>query len=413
MIRAVDTILTLALAAVIALPAGAEGLRVRTSLGATYAWAPAYSLDAALGFANRQTETASLRLMWNKTAGAFRFEIHSQTGYAQGSDVAYGAALAPFLPAAPPATYFDMTQTWLSAANRAAVSTIDRLNVTYTTESLVLRVGRQAITWGSGTVFHPADIVAPFSPSATDTSYKTGADMVYLQYLFESGADVQLIGVPRPAVAGGPVDYASSTYAARARTDLGSLEASLMLAHDRGDTVGSLSLSGALGGASWNAEYVGWQLAGGGGYMPSWLANISNFGTFFGLSTAYFAEAYHNGFGVDSSVALDSLPASLSKRMATGQVFYAGRDFLALGARIQITPDLTLSPTTLVSFDDHSSLFGLSASYTLSDNTSLMLSYFRPIGSGGTEFGGRETATGSGVFATPAETLGLRLVHYF
>jgi len=390
----------------------AQGLRVRSTLGSWATLAGADSVDATLGYQNRQTLGGGIRVIWAPSAGPFRFEIHNHTSMTQGGDVAFAAALAPLLPAPPPATLFDLTQTWLMNGDTVATNTFDRLNVSFTSPNLVLRAGRQAITWGSGTVFHPGDIVAPFAPNAVDTTYKTGVDMIYAQYLFQSGADIQAIAVPRPAVTGGPVVHDSSTFALRSRAANDSLDASVLLARDRGDLVAGLGLGGALGGASWNAEYLNWQLAGGGSY-PSWLFSVSNFGALFGSNIAYFAEYFHNGFGVSPALALDALPASLTKRLATGQVFFAGTDFLALGAQVQLSPDVVLAPNAIVSLNDHSVLAGLVLNVTLGDNTDLVVNATHPMGSAGTEFGGRETSAGSGVYLGPAQSVAVKVVHFF
>lgn len=412
MIRAAKTLGLLALSALFSQPAFADGVSVRTSFASSGAWSDGSSLDAALGFQKRTTSSGGARFMWNKSAGAFRFEIHSHLAFAKGSDVAYATLLAPFVPTPAPATYFNLTQTWLSSSDTVVQNTVDRLNMSFSTPNFVVKVGRQAITWGSGTVFHPGDIVAPFSPNAIDTSYKTGADMVYLQYLFDNGADIQAIAVPRAAVLNGPVTYDSSTFALKGHVEAGSLDTSLMLARDRADTVASVGLSGALGGASWNAEYVHWALAGG-AVHPSWLINISNFGTLLDRNISYFAEYYHNGFGVDASTPLDSLPVSLTKRMSTGQVFYAGLDYLALGALVQLSPDLTIAPNAIVSLGDRSTLAGVSVNYVLGDNTNLVFAYFRPFGAQGTDFGGRETSLGSGIYGGAPNSASLQLVHFF
>ncbi|NOX73340.1 MAG: hypothetical protein GXP03_06885, partial [Alphaproteobacteria bacterium] len=361
-----------------------------------------------LGFQNRRTASGSARLMWGKNTGPFRFEIHSRLSFSQGDDVAFSA----FFPVPLPATLFDLTTSWLSNTNTSVTNTIDRLSVTYSTNNMVLKIGRQAITWGSGMVFHPGDIVAPFAPNALDTAYKPGADMIYGQVLFDSGADIQLIAVPRGAVLNGPILFSASTYALRGQFQLASLDASLMLARDRGDSVASVGLSGALGGASWNAEYVGWRLADGTAY-PSYLFNISNFSTLGTLNISYFGEYFHNGFGVAAAVPLDALPASLSKRMSTGQVFLPGMDFLALGAALQVTPDLSVSPSALLSLDDRSALASLGVNYTLGDNTNFVVNYSQPFGPVGSEFGGRETSAGSGVYGMPPRSLSLQLVHFF
>lgn len=390
----------------------ADGFRIRSEISANRVWANAASLDTALGFGERQTMAASMRLMWEKTAGPFRFEVHSHLGATQGDNVAYARALAPFIATPPPATLFDLTSVVYIDGNTRVLNTIDRLSVSYANENFVLKVGRQALTWGSGLVFHPSDIVAPFAPNAFDTAYKPGVDMIYGQYLFESGADIAGIIVPRAAIIGGGIDGDSSTYALRGQFVLGSLDSQIMLAVDRGDTVASLGFSGALGGAAWNAEYIGWRLANGQTH-PSWLLNISNFGTLGTMNISYFGEYFHNGFGVGSGVALDALPASLSKRMATGQEFLPGVDFLAVGAALEVTPDLTISPNTIFSLNDGSALAGLTVNYTLGDNSNLVFNYSHPFGPLGSEFGGREVSAGSGVYGAAQRTATLQFVHYF
>jgi len=411
-IRAANLCLSAAAALCVASPLLAEGLRVRSEVGTSITTADATSFDTLLGFQNMNNTTGGLRFMWDHAAGPVRFEFHASVGVLHGQALAYAAALAPSLPPTPPATLLNMTSTWMINADTAAIGTIDRASVSYTTDNLVLKVGRQAITWGSGTVFHPSDIVAPFSPSAIDTSYKPGVDMVYAQYLFDNGADLQAIAVPRALVTGGPVSFDASTYALLGSMTLGPLDGRLTLAKDRGDTVAGVGLSGPLGGASWNAEYVHWTLASGATH-PSWLFNISNFSSLGGLNIAYFAEYFHNGFGVDASVPFDALPASLTKRMSTGQVFNAGPDFLALGAQVQMSENFSLMPSAVISLNDRSAIASLGASLTLGDNTDLSFSYMQPIGADGTEFGGRETSAGSGVFIGPSKSVSLRLVHFF
>jgi len=407
-IRTASFIIALCLAA----PAEAEGFKIRLQAGLNGGWSDASSLATSLGYPARFSQTGSARLMWDKSFGDLRVEVHSQLNFAHGDDVALATALAPFLPTPVPATLFNLTSTLSSTATGSVTNTIDRLSISYTTNNLVLRVGRQAITWGSGMVFHPGDIVAPFSPNAVDTSYKAGADMVYGQYLFDNGADIQVIAVPRAATLGGPIAFNSSTYAVRARSNFGVLDGSLMYARDRGDNVAAASLSGPLGEASWNAEYVHWTLASG-AVHPSWLFNISNYGTLGDWNISYFAEYFHNGFGVGSGVTLAALPASLTKRMATGQVFYAGQDFLSLGGNIAMTADLSLAPNAIISLMDGSTLAGLTINYTLGDNTNLVFNYVHPFGGDGTEFGGRETTVGSGIFSGPSQSALLQIVHYF
>ncbi|HGG06107.1 MAG TPA: hypothetical protein ENK28_11675 [Aliiroseovarius sp.] len=409
MIRAASLIAAFGLTAT---SAAAEGIQVRTEMGGELAWVEAYSLDGMLGFENQQTLLGNARLIWTGSAGDFSFEAALQLGIASGDKVALTTAMALFLPPTPPSTWANLTAALVTDPTTGVLANVDRLSVTWANENLVLKAGRQAITWGSGLVFHPTDIVAPFAPNAIDTTYKPGVDMLYGQYLFDSGADIQAIAVPRPLVAGGAVDIDASTLALRGQFQLGNFDASLMLAFDRGDTVASLGLSGALGEATWNAEYIGWQLADG-SFKPSWLVNISNFSTLGDVNVQYFGEYFHNGFGVASGTPLNALPPSLIKRLSTGQVFLTGRDYLALGAAFQVSADLTLSPNAIVSLNDGSALLGIGLDYALGDNTNIMFNYSQPAGPTGTSFGGLETFGGSGIFVRPANTASLKLVHYF
>ena len=394
-----------------ALPAASEGLSVRAELGFAGYWAPPASLDAALGFSSRQGGSGSARLMWDENLGNLRAELHVLLGAAKGTEVLYAGAIAPFLPPAPPATLLPLS---FAAVNgdTAYGARIDRLSLTWSNENLVFKVGRQAITWGEGLVFHPGDIVAPFAPNAADTSYKPGVDMAYGQILFENGADIQAVWVPRPLVAGGAISPAASTLALRGAFQIGEVDTAVMLARDRGDWVGSVGLAGPLGDASWKAEYVGWKLAGG-AYRPSWLVNLSNFATLGDVSISYFGEYFRNGFGVAPGTAATALPPGLLKRLGTGQVFLAGRDYLALGAAFQVTPDLSATPSALLSLNDGSAMFSLGVDWAMGDNTNLTLNLARPVGAPGSSFGGIETSPGSGIFASPATSANLKLVRFF
>lgn len=408
--RAFSLILSAGLLASTAAQAG--DFRVRTSMSMSGGWSDATAFGTSLGLQNRANKDASLRLMWDHSTGPFRFEIHSQMNATQGHNLPFGIAALGVVPTPLPSTLLDLSQSWYLDANTSVTNTIDRLNVQWSSANMVVKLGRQAITWGNGLFFHPSDIVAPFAPNAIDTAYKTGADMIYLQYLFDSGTDVQAIYVPRGTTLGGAVAFNSSTYAMRGKLALGSLDTALMLAKDRGDTVAGLSLSGALGGASWNAEALQWVLADG-TRVPSWLLNISNYGTLGDWNVSYFGEIFHNGFGADASVEYGTLPAALTKRMSTGQVFFPGRDFLALGAQLQVSPDLSFAPSAIVSLNDRSTLATLTVNYTLGDNTNLVFNVSSPFGADGTEFGGRETAVGSGIFLGPDRSATLQLVHFF
>ena len=407
MIRATSISLVALLAAA---PVFAD-TRYKTEFGFNYSNPDATSYETALGYDPISAVSTGIRAMTDGSEGNLRYEVHANLSYMDGNFVDL-LKLEEASSTAPPATLFDLTAKSNVGTNGRLTANLDRASVSYTTDQTVLKIGRQAITWGMGSVFHPGDFVAPFSPSAIDTSFKPGVDMIYGQYLFDSGADIQAIYVPRPETAGGSVSRDASTVALRGYTTLGAVDAALTLAEDRGDQVVSLGLSGSLGGIGWKAEYVDWSLASGSA-DPSWVISAMNFGSLGEWNTTYFAEYYHNGFGTSSSTALDALPAELLKRMSTGQVFYAGSDFLALGGSIGISPDIGLSPSAIISMEDRSALLSLAANVTIGDNANLAFSILTPVGDDGTEFGGRETSAGSGIYVGASPSIGFTATQYF
>jgi hypothetical protein len=277
----------------------------------------------------------------------------------------------------------------------------------------VVRVGRQALTWGSGLVFRPMDLFDPFSPTATDTEYKPGVDMLYVQRLFHDGSDLQFIVAPRPEHFGGPVTVDASSAALHYHAALLGHQITLLAARDHGDWVTGLGVNGALGGATWNAEIVPTVLQAG-GVRVSALANISDAVTLFRRNATVFGEYFHNGFGVvGEPFTLAQLPPELLDRLARGQVFDTRQDYLAGGMTLEVTPLLTVSPTLIVDLNDGSVLPLAAATYSLSDSLTLVGGFQAPIGRARTEFGGLPISPANPLLIAPPRQLYIQLRRYF
>jgi hypothetical protein len=91
----------------------------------------------------------------------------------------------------------DLTHVISDHDDRILIHRLDRLHLGYTGDKIVLRVGRQAVSWGNGLIYNPVDFFNPFDPSAIDKEYKTGDDMLYGQYLTDQGNDWQFVSVWR------------------------------------------------------------------------------------------------------------------------------------------------------------------------------------------------------------------------
>jgi len=370
------------------------------------------SVEAALGAKDSDEALASLRLTWEPTFGPWSLQVHGLASVEDGPAVALSRAEASVLPA-PPATWLNLTATFANRDNLEGQATIDRLAVAYTTPDLVVRVGRQAITWGSGLVFRPMDLFDPFSPSATDTEWKPGVDMLYVQRLFPDGSDVQFIVAPRPARQGGSPTSDASSAAVHVHTTIAGDQATFLLARDHGDWVAGVGLNGALGGATWNVELVPTFLRRGGTRVSA-LANISDAVTLFGRNATVFAEYFHNGFGdINTALALATLPPELADRLARGQLFNTRRDYLAGGLTLEVTPLFTVSPTLIADLNDGSVLALAAGTWSLGDNLTLIAGAQAPIGPARTEFGGLPLSTGSPILFAPPAQVYAQLRRYF
>ncbi len=399
-------------ASLLAGPALADPVTLRLDLGGSFDRAAADSVDALLGYRTRQTLDAKARLMWQGNAGDIGFEAHVLLGYQAGDNVGFSMAIAGMMPAAPPASFFDLSTNVYSDSRQSLTARLDRLSVSYSSQNFVLKLGRQAVTWGSGMVFRPSDIIAPFAPNAIDTAYKPGVDMAYAQVLFDNGNDLAAVFVPRRAVAGGALAWDQSTLALRSTLLLGDYDGTVLLARDHGDTLLNLGLGGPLGNAAWNVELGQWVLADGSKPMNI-LANISNSGALGDMNISYFAEYFHNGFGVDTATPLGALPPALATRLATGQLFNVGQDFLALGAQLGVSAGVTVSPSLISSLNDGSLFAAVQAGVSVRDNLDINFNASQGFGPNGTAFGGRETATGAGVYMRAPFHFGLNITRYF
>ena len=158
-----------------------------------------------------------LKFAWDKGTWDMRADYHG--GFLYCDRIEYTRNLPPgsklFVRRLPSdrTRLFDLTKIIGDQGKQAAFHRLDRLSVGYTGPRAVLRFGRQAVTWGNGMVYTPMDIFNPFDPTAVDTEYKTGDDMLYGQYLRDNGDDWQSVLVFRRDLISGDLDSDVSSLA--------------------------------------------------------------------------------------------------------------------------------------------------------------------------------------------------------
>jgi len=289
---------------------------------------------------------------------------------------------------------------------------LDRFYFDHTTEQTVIRVGRQAISWGNGLLYNPMDFFNPFDPAAIDKEYKTGDDMIYGQYLQQSGNDWQAVWVGRRDLQGDVTSRVTST-AAKYHAFVGEFEVDALLAVHYDDPTAAIGGVANAGGGivrgdivATNAE-TGNFLSGVLNYSYSWIG--------FDKNMSGVVEYYHNGFGISNG---DYSPSSLAnhpellKRLARGELFTLAQNYIAAGVTIEMSPLWLFTPTLFNNLNDHSGLLQLTSLHDIKQDMQLILALNLPYGKTGTEFGGIDSGVPGRPWSVGASAF-LQLAWYF
>lgn len=344
---------------------------------------------------------ANLRLNLKLKSGRWAFDSSYQLLALQGDGLAITG------PPNDDRRLFNLTDVISESSDSAIVQRLDRLWLGYTSEKAVVRIGRQALSWGNGLFYAPMDLVNPFDPASVDTEYKSGDDMVYVQYLQDNGNDVQVAYVARRNLQTGDVDSDEATAAFKYHGFAGESEYDVLIASSYGDAVVGLGTGRGIGGAVWNADLVVTDTDR--DTYVQFVTNLMYSWTWAGKNMSGAIEYFFNGFGQkDGLYDPLSLAANpdLLVRLSRGELYTLGRRYVSGSVMIEMTPLWTVTPTMFVNLGDPSALLQLVTSYSLSDNMTLLGSINLPIGPDGSEFGGIETglpdrylSRGVGLFA--------------
>ena len=273
----------------------------------------------------------------------------------------------------------------------AATHRFDRLHLDYIGDRTVVRVGRQAVSWGNGLLYNPLDFLNPFDPATVDKEYKTGDDMVYGQYLRDSGDDIQALWVGRRNPITGRVEDDVQSTAVKYHGFIGAQEYDVLIARHFDDWVLGIGGITNLGAAVWRGDISltyherdtssDTELSAVTSLSYSWVS--------FGKNVNGVLEYFYNGFG-ESGGDYSGLAANeaLLERVSRGELFTLGQHYLAASAAVEVTPLVNITPNVFVNLNDPSALFQLVGQYDMAQNWQLLGAVNIPIGPNGSEFGG-------------------------
>jgi hypothetical protein len=311
----------------------------------------------------------------------------------------------------------DLTHNLSEGDDYAVTHRLDRLHVDYIKDNTVLRIGRQAVSWGNGLIYTPMDFFNPFDPAAIDKEYKTGDDMLYAQQLLQSGDDIQAVWVVRRDDTGdvsSDVDSVAIKYHGFAPGQQGEREYDLLLAAHYRDLIIGIGGLTSIGSAIVRGDitYTNSETS---GDIYSLVASHSYSWTFAEYNMSSVVEYFYNGFGQSGG---NYQPAALAAntalidRVTRGELFTLGRHYLATSLLIEMTPLWTLTPNAFINVSDTSMLLQLLSQHSLLQELQFLFAVSIPVGPDGTEFGGID----SGIDGKPLSTdfnLYAQLAWYF
>jgi len=295
-------------------------------------------------------------------------------------------------------------------------SEVDRLAVKIRIWKLDVTIGRQAIGFGVGFVWQPADLLGTFSPLEVDREFKPGLDALRIDWALGQFTSLTLVGVaggppcrhvqvPTPSSPLTPSKWSTpdgktcspgrpsgdlnhSALAMRLRTTVGDFDLGALIGYVRGDIVAGLFASGAIGRWKLRAEAtLTHDLDANDLDGPYWSPVNDFVRAVVGFNYAFhtkkplsiLAEVYYNGFGTwDRTAYLRR--ATLARVAESAEVSNLGVIYAATGLQWQPADRLSTTFLAMANLADPSVHLSLTAEFNLTDNSSLVLGGFVPIG---------------------------------
>jgi hypothetical protein len=359
--------------------------------------------------------SGELRLNWRESWSSWQFEAAYQLVITRGDS--QGLPPSPGLPNVA-VNDLDARNWWQlsweisSSDSQQIYQRFDRLQASYQGDNLTLKLGRQAVTWGNGYFFNPMDVLNPFDPLAIDSEYKNGSDMLYGQYLFDSGSDLQGLVVVRRNQ-NGEVDSQEFSQALHYHQFIDSSELSVLVAQHYDDQILGLGWSSPLGEAVWQSD-VTYTSTNDDDFL-SLVSGVNYSWTAFEKNFSGVLEYFYSGVGLSgdsyqlADVAADE---ALAIRLERGELFTIGKNYLAANVTVEMHPLFNLSTNVVANLNDQSMILQVMGLYDAAESMRVTGVIGVPVGADGTEYGGLASPVQQQFFSTGASAY-LQLAWYF
>ena len=245
---------------------------------------------------------------------------------------------------------------------------LDLLSVKLRASFADVIVGRQVMSWGSGRLWNPTDLLSPFAPTDIDREVRRGVDAVRVSIPLASTAQLELLYLPQLE----PEDQGAVV---RAQSNIAGFDIAPSVAKYLRDIVFGFDVSGDIGPVGIHGE-LAWTTTL--DAEERFLRAVGGFDVRPIEELVLTAEYYFNGWGAhDPSGYLDVLR---SDRVARGEVFGAGRHYLGLVAAWQVSELVTLNTVTITNLQDPSVIIIPALEYWAHQDILLRIGNYVPLG---------------------------------
>lgn len=309
--------------------------------------------------------------------------------------------------------FFDLTATLHEDHDTFSYHRLDRAFFSLSPSWGEIRLGRQAVTWGHGFTFNPMDLFNPFAPTDLEREYKTGDDLILVQFPVNA-VDVELIYVVRRDPDTKDTGTDENSLGAKLHFFLGDMETNVMAARHYRDFITGIGGVGNLGAAAWRLDFTGTFLdkeSHGRSFYLSAVANMDYSWIWLGKNWYGYVEIYYNGLSRNNYMDQFDDPA-VSERLDRGELFVLGRWYASASLNLEIHPLVNAYITPILNLNDGSGMLLPRIVYEVSDNIRATLTATLNWGDTNTEYGGY-AIPGTGFYATPANTISAWVTWYF
>jgi hypothetical protein len=309
--------------------------------------------------------------------------------------------------------FMDLTKTIDQHDDYILYHRLDRLSLTLLPKWGVVRIGRQAITWGNGLLFNPMDLFNPFPPADIERDYKIADDMVSAQCSIGKIGDLQFLYVPRRKPSGGDLEWNQSSLAGKLHFAWGTTEFDIAAGRHFKDGVVGLGSTGYLRDAAWRLDAI-WTFLDEDSNEDDFLSLVANMDyswvwwekNFYG-----FLEVFYNTLGNNQySDAL--LDPNISERLDRGELFTLGRTYLSGHMRMELHPLFNVFFTMINNLADPSGILQSWITWDIARDFQITFGGNMFYGGAGTEYGGFKLP-GTNYYTKPPDNIFLWLTYFF